>query len=438
MVKRFIVFASISIAALSCSNVDLTTSVEPMPIAQKSVSLNRSVQDALEIAIKSREDFLGTSTRSRDGKDIVDPGNVFVKTKLSTRSDNAIDSLYYVVNFPENSGFAVIAANKNEEALIAITIKGSFYGEPTGVYGFDLYMEETEKRLAESSKIAPQQGPDEMVTIICDTVSVVNEDMPPMINIAWHQREPFNLFCSKPFDMDITAGCPAIAVAQAMAYYQYPKELTLTYPGHDVDKVSLLWENMIGHSDPVYDDCEYCHMNGHLVREVGERLGTKYGNDSYIPDPVVIKNRIGSLGFTCDNYVLFESSSVVNSLKDGHPVILSGLSKHVNSDGSRDGHIWNVFGYRRFYQRLQYYTRVEGKRPVEMDAGYSITEQHYLYMNYGHGGFDDGYILSYHKQVDSGFKVYDGGTSEKLIVSVFEGDFNYDVRMLTNFRLIEQ
>lgn len=52
MIKRFIIFVSISIAALSCSNVDLTTSVEPMPIAQKSTSLNRSVQDALEDSLK--------------------------------------------------------------------------------------------------------------------------------------------------------------------------------------------------------------------------------------------------------------------------------------------------------------------------------------------------------------------------------------------------
>lgn len=249
MIKRFIAFISIFIVALSCSNEGLLPPIEPMPFTQKSTSLNRSVQEALEIALKSREDFLGTSTRSGDSKDVVDPGNVFVKTKISTRSDNAIDSLYYVVNFPGNSGFAVIAANKNEEALIAITIKGSFYGEPTGVYGFDLYMEETEKRLAESSGIAPQQGPDEMVTIICDTLSVVNEDMPPMINIAWHQRSPFNLFCSEPYNEKVTTGCPAIAITQAMAYYQYPEELTLTYPGHDVDKISLSWQDMISHMD---------------------------------------------------------------------------------------------------------------------------------------------------------------------------------------------
>lgn len=436
MVKRLITLISLILAAVSCCKDNLGSQEESPTRLQKEESITRTKENALNIALKAQEEFFGTTTRSKTGSTAIKPNQILVKTRPSTRAVYSLDTLYYIVNFTGESGFAIVAANKNEEPLIAITEKGSFYGDHTGVYGFDLYMEETENRLAESAAATPQQGPDEMVTIICDTVSVIREEMPEMINISWHQEAPFNWFCPTIAGKHTLAGCPAIAVAQAMAYYQYPSELTLTYPGHTVDRISLAWQEMINHWFPDLF-CEYCTLNAHLAREVGHVIGTQYGyNGSGINYPETLKANIVSLGYTCDTYERFETNAIIKSLKDKHPVIITGLG--IDDKGRVVGHIWNVFGYKRFYRHIKYDIISGGKRPIQTDGGYSITEINYLYLNYGHADDKNGYYLSFHQQTDSGVKVVDGGTSVKTYVSVFDGKYNDDVRMLTNFKPIKQ
>ena len=436
MIKRLIALISLLLAATSCCKDNLSSQEESPMRLQKGESITRTKENALNIALKAQEEFFGTSTRSQTESTTIKSDQILVKTRPSTRAVGSLDTLYYIVNFTDDSGFAIVAANKNEEPLIAITEKGSFSGDHTGVYGFDLYMEETENRLAESAATTPQQGPDEMVTIICDTVSVIREEMPEMIDIKWHQGEPFNWFCPEIAGVRSPAGCPAIAVAQAMAYYQYPSELTLTYPGHSVNKISLSWQEMTKHWSPDLF-CEYCTLNAHLVREVGYVIGTRYSyNGSGIDYPETLKANIVSLGYTCDTYERFETNAIVKSLKDKHPVIITGIE--TDDTGIVVGHIWNVFGYKRFYQHIKYYINSGGKRPIQTDGGYSITEKNYLYLNYGHADDKNGYYLSFHQQTDSGIKVVDGGTSVKTYVSVFDGKYNDDVRMLTNFKPIEQ
>lgn len=303
MINRFIIFLSIPIAALalSCCNDDLAPPSEPITATHASSSLNRSMEDAIKIALQSRDAYLGTSTRSGDNGNVVNANQVFVKTKAATRSGNDLDSLYYVVNFSGDSGFAIVAANKNEEALIAITKKGYFTGEPTGVYGFDLYMEETEKRLTASSGVATQEGPGEMVLNLVDTVSVIHEEVPDLINISWHQNAPFNKYCRTVFDEPAPAGCAAIAVAQAMAYYRYPSELNITFPG-SVNNVTLSWDEMIHHTK-LDLNCLFCEQNALLTREIGKRIHMIYSPKESITSLEAITENISTLGYTGDSFI---------------------------------------------------------------------------------------------------------------------------------------
>lgn len=433
MIKRLIALISLLLAATSCCKDNLSSQEESPMRLQKGESITRTKENALNIALKAQEEFFGATTRSKTGNNAIKTDQILVKTRPSTRAACSLDTLYYIVNFTGDSGFAIVAANKNEEPLIAITEKGSFSGDYTGVYGFDLYMEETENRLAESAATTPQQGPDEMVTIICDTVSIIREEMPAMINISWHQEAPFNWECPTIFGIATLAGCPAIAVAQAMAYYQYPKELQLTYIGHPVDQVTLSWSNMINHTEP-HSNCQYCYQNAYLIREIGEKLNIHYGIElSGIYSLETIKENISLFGYTCDEYVPYEIDKVLQSLKNNHPVIVVGYSE------GNGGHMWNIFGYKSYYRHINYYTKNGTFRPRE--AGYSISEIKYLYMNYGSRDLYNGYYISYHREIDSGIKVYDGGTTDKVLVSIFDdgvAHLNKNIVILTNFKPIEQ
>ncbi len=99
--------------------------------------------------------------------------------------------------------------------------------------------------------------------------------------------------------------------------------------------------------------------------------------------------------------------------------------------------MWNIFGYKSYYRHIDFYTKTGTFRPRW--AGNSISEIKYLYMNYGLKELYNGYYISY--QRESGIKVDDGGTSDKVVVSIFDdgkAHLNKKISILTNFKPIEQ
>ncbi len=421
-IKLSINYIYILLIILSVCGCNKGMESDKFDVPKECVGQYRGIDEVKRIALDAAVSFY-PRTKSHLGnhqiKDIV------CKVSNRSKSSPSIDTLYYVVNFVDNSGFAIISANRSEEALIAITEAGSYSGETTGNPGFDMYMTLTEERLRSSGTYS--LSPDEIIVNRVDTLAWNVEEKEPLIDIHWHQSRPFNLYCG---DGMYPAGCPAIAVAQAMACFRYPQSISLSFNGQNGTTLDLPWDQMISHiTDHTSgnNNCELCHINGKFVREIGQRLNVDYDSDgSGINNPQTIKSNISSLGYTCDDYSPFNIDNTIESIRNNNPVIITGLIYPK-------GHVWNVFGYRTYYRHLVDIQSVGGGRPQQV--GESISDSKYLYLNYGWNNDEYiGYFLTYHRRRDSGIRVVDGGVVDSVYVNIFDKPYNEYVYTFNNFK----
>ena len=93
--------------------------------------LMRSPEEAIDIAQKAWEEFYGgeASASSRSGRRcVIDYGRpVEVVRGAKSRGGSGSDILLYVVNFANDGGFAVIAAPRHADELLAVTSQGHYY-----------------------------------------------------------------------------------------------------------------------------------------------------------------------------------------------------------------------------------------------------------------------------------------------------------------------
>ncbi|MBQ3186614.1 MAG: Spi family protease inhibitor [Alistipes sp.] len=75
----------------------------------------------------------------------IDRSSISCKINPATRAGEADDTLYYVVNYADNAGFAIVSADENASdgaRLIAVTESGSYTaGEKTENEGFNMYVD---------------------------------------------------------------------------------------------------------------------------------------------------------------------------------------------------------------------------------------------------------------------------------------------------------
>lgn len=228
--RRFTIFALVAIVAISCQSDFVDVPQVNLPNkeleAQKFV---RSYEDALKIAEYSIRIVEGEEATRSTARRKINKNDIQTIRQSGTRSSttNEDRTLAYVVNFEDNQGFAVIAADERIDPLIAVTEQGNYtYGEPTGIEPFDAYMDNAIETLA---VIFPPTIPlpDDPITptpgIIVDTVDIYNR-IDPLLHTNWGQNGIFGAKYSNG-----TVCCAAVALGQLVAYHQNPVYMQMTH-----------------------------------------------------------------------------------------------------------------------------------------------------------------------------------------------------------------
>ncbi len=137
-----------------------------------------------------------------------------------------IDTLFYVVNFANNGGFAILPADDRTDPIYAIIDEGNFHVDSlqneqnTGFLGF---LDESVYTLLQDAS-GQQNNPRNWQTNPGDLpiddgggsgFTHTKERIEPMLKTRWGQMEPFNKYCPGPY-----AGCTVIAVSQILSYYK--------------------------------------------------------------------------------------------------------------------------------------------------------------------------------------------------------------------------
>lgn len=263
-------------------------------------------------------------------------------------SNTLRDSLATVVNFQDN-GFVIYLNNRNNTPLV-VCEQGQYTSDAEDNIATSIISSLLDA--AEEMRLS-RSFPDPSESTIWEVVTMRDSlIVSPLIDVLWHQSDPFTLFTPNNYP----AGCAPVAIAQAMSVFSYPASINLTYPGANSSSIALDWINMkayihsIAYMGIFHDSqtCTYCHQCGQLLRQLGYLCGVEYSQTSSSTELHNYGTVLSTLGYTSSYTSSFSTNTVVSSLQSGYPVILNG----ANDDAC---HAYNVDGCKRYEQASTIY-----------------------------------------------------------------------------------
>lgn len=342
------------------------------------------------------------------------------------------DSLVYAVDFEDDSGFALVAAPKTVEPLLALVENGNSdsYATLTNEnfqLALDMILsyvkaksdnaqnELNGNQTVTQEPLIPVPGP----AYYTDTIMPLAKTE-PLIKVCWGQYWPENIYCPNK-----VAGCVPVAIAQMLSFYDTPLIIKYTYPGKDLALEALSWTGLKSHYKSIdniepdeqeinihFDDCGggtvIHNFLARLVRELGERCGSTYKPGMFVNDiwhrpttstdepsgPAVLKEILKTnpkQGFTSsdlfkDQRILNKPALVITSKTNDQPV----------------GHAWIADGTWQVGMIIRHHTLIynpiSDAKPGQDPYYYMTTTEgsiaSYIHYNWGWSGNSNGYFLT--------------------------------------------
>ncbi len=281
VMRHYKLFAAASVIALltACTQEDILLPDTNSATPEKSAT-RVSLGEALKKADRMFERIGDTATRSRTRavKSVQFIGG------SSTRTDGDAP-LYYVVNYEDEGGFAVLGADTRLDGVYAISDEGHLdMNDTTFNFGLNVFFRslpiKPDKPIEPNTLIKDPQ-PFQPIGEKYENVSYKKGPFLTSPVRKWHQGYPYNTFCPiktiKIVDTNTgtiglmsklcLVGCSNVAVGQIMSFYECPK----TY-----GKYTFNWDEM-KQWKPIYNpelplEYESAPESGvaRLLRELGK------------------------------------------------------------------------------------------------------------------------------------------------------------------------
>ena len=346
---------ALAIAISGCNNP-----VEPVPEisspenpASEQTTL-RTPEEAIEAAHRALSLLGPTANDSRAAgyaRHIdMDCGVVRLK-EFKSRSDSELP--FYIVNYADNRGYAVIATEKSAQELIAVTTDGHLENlSDISNPGFRMFMELATQYVNSTKKdsrgdIIPFRPHRPVTTQYYKTDTIWHANIPPRTPNFWNQKSPLGDFCPNE-----TAGCSNVALALALSYFEHPKQLILSYHDSVMGKVITLdWAKLKTHmhfdgynTQTIAQECDanpdkalIHYQLAHLGRQLGHWNNSTYNfsaNPSTSTSTSELRNNLEGLGMhgVTREYNVGDSKS---ALKYSPVLLMEG--RNVIEDS---GHMW--------------------------------------------------------------------------------------------------
>ena len=423
LLKTMLVFIMVAVA-VSCSDEEATVT----PVKEDNIKTDTKI--SIE---QARQDLLGLladidSERSRSyGKlpRTIKEAHSFKFGDNESRSEETPN--YYVFNFDNNQGYAIMSGDERMPSLIALTDSGSFnendsFDNP----GLDIFYAKLDTGKIVITPIEPGgdgciNWGDSTYLHYMDWENTVYKDN-GYCSVKWGQDFPYNTYTFTNDGKYAKTGCVATAVAQLMAVYKFPE----TYSGYN-----FLWDEMIW--SPYADMCtaRSRDMIAYLMQLLGApyNLSTTYGVTESNAPLVNVNRTLTHFGYSNGGTIgTYSTNNIESEISTGNPVLVYGNDKENDSNG----HLWLVHGF-LVRKRIVETRDLKTKKTIS-----TTTEIHkYVLCNWGYEGIHDGYYLSGLFDLKKGPEFKDDMSHPGLDSGAASNDnmnYKYDLMTITGIR----
>lgn len=419
MKKLFAYLFVIAITVCSCIKQTEPTTIQKQIDVQgqdgvEYLETSLSFEHAIGNANFIYNNISGKSTNAKRIKNVDLLSSNDLTARAATRS-GAIDDkdtpIAYIVNYADNQGYAILAADSQLPPVIAIGDSGNFSLEQ-----FVDYVSGNTTRSCEETNTPTQEL---QYQIINNSLNLVSPNMgtpvipsfnasdttmlvkcQPLIPVKWGQGSPYNMYSPVQSGVSCLAGCVPVAGAQTLAslcyHHNYRPDIEINSE-YEVDWYAI---NRLIYADTVkYNNGQITPGSravATLIRAIGKEAKATYSPESTSTPVDSIMYVYNKIGLSNVRRVYNSNSNAINSLfsmivDKNYPV--DCCATREDDEGEYHSHYFNIDGW----LRLQY-TRnvVDG---FNIDGNMIFRDDNIQYMldlvhvNFGWDGEGDGYYL---------------------------------------------
>lgn len=255
----------------------------------------------------------------------------------------ATDPLVYIVNFEQNQGYAILAADRRvQDPVIAVIDEGSL-----SEADFNQMEDESPSAMLVSLiKKCLKRSAQATTSREIEETWQTTKKIDPMLVTLWGQAAPFNTFCPRKrwsiFQSYkvAPAGCVPVAIAQIMTFHEFPKNLVckrISIDWKSLQKMSLYVEN--DSLKYIAPDNTQKSMAAALLYQIGVNCHSIYTRDWTFTLPTGAKECFKRMSyFNVQLYNGYAENKILEMLDNHCPVFVSATS------GLRGGHAWVIDG----------------------------------------------------------------------------------------------
>lgn len=430
----------------------LFAACEKSEIVAPAQPLKASLADVIRIAQEGAAMLNDATSRTIITRRI-DLNRINCRVKPATRANSATDTLYYVVNYADDAGFAIVSANENASdgaRLIAVAESGYYTaGEETPNKGFNIYMEMVENSIAtrgfeiDTNTMLPPISP--APRYHTERIYTPWEGIDPLVTVKWGQGNvpsynanfPYNQYCFNPDGLLCPAGCVAVAIAQIMSYHQKPASYQLTYelPHRTIPLDWNAINSYIGGYDYTWTSAA-SNTIALWFREIGHRCNMDYTPNGSGATNQWAREAFASFGYDQFGSTVYNYSKIKSELSAYRPLYISGSRIITNSDGTTQysGHAWVADGYKSRTCQIYVYEIMPSATADGLDKWTLLSqrteEYRYVHYNWGYDGMCNGFFS------DGVFRTNNANTEaggyDNTAGNYIDRDYQYDVHMITD------
>ena len=364
--RKFYLFTAILGLFLSaCSQTELEDLSSKTMTRVSSASI--SEDEAIDIALNAIRGL--QHTRTSEGA----PEIEYVLRNERTRSSAQSDTLAYIINYPDNGGYALVANTNVVEPLMVYSDKGNLDQE-------DLVVKETVIKPLEAYLASL---PDDLQPLGYGDYEIVDQiysEVTPQCLITMNQYvAPWNTVVVQNKGEGVPAGCVPMAMAFLMTHCK--KELIFNGRYYNFNKIIKTIALQQGTTETGLSPYPYdfaVSQMANLLYEVGESIGVKYkpGKTSGSNDKAM--NKLIELGYQIPTGLISPDNieDIKNYLKTGYLIYGNPIGDRESDENSYN----HAMVYDGYQDRCRF---IINNRPLALTT--------YLHARWGEDEYRDAY-----------------------------------------------